>query len=77
MTLLLTTLCFASACLGAVVGVLLLFKLGRPRARVTLDMKFLHDPVCRGCGKALGSKALLEPLSMDTASDTFDISMRR
>lgn len=75
MTLLALGLCFGSGCLGAVVGVLLLFKLSKPRAQLTIDLVFKHDPVCRGCGKELGSKALLEPLSKGT--DSFSISITR
>ncbi len=75
MPLLVLALCFGSGCLGAVVGVLLLFKLSKPKAQLTVDLVFKHDPICRGCGKALGSKALLEPLA--EGSDTFDISITR
>lgn len=75
MTLFALALCFVSGCLGAVVGVLLLFKLAKPRAKVTLGLVFKHDPICRKCGAALGSKSLLEPLAEDT--DTFDVTIAR
>lgn len=75
MTILLVALCFASACLGAVAGVLLLFKLAKPQAIVTLELNLRHDPVCRKCGEPLGTKTMFETLSKGT--DTFPVTLRR
>lgn len=66
-------LCFACGCLGAVVGVLLLFKLSKPRAQLTVDIVFKRQPVCDACGKDLGTKHFLEA----KASDTFPITIQR
>lgn len=75
MTLLVLALCFGSGCLGAVVGVLLLFKLAKPRAMLTVDLVFKHDPVCRGCGKTLGTKTFFEEMSR--GKDSFPITLTR
>ena len=66
-------LCFACGCLGAVLGVTLLFKLSKPRAQLTVDIVFKRTPACDECGKALGTKHFLEA----KASDTFPVSITR
>lgn len=66
-------LCFACAVLGAVVGVLLLFRLSKPRALLTVDIVFKRVPTCDACGKELGTKHFLEA----KASDTFPITIAR
>lgn len=75
MTLFAIALCFVSGCLGAVVGVLLLFKLSAPKAQLTIDLVFKHDPICRKCGSALGTKAFFEPLT--AGKDSFPITIKR
>ena len=65
--------CFASAIVGAVVGVQLLFLLAKPHARVTVDLKLKTDPICPDCGRSYGPRELLE----NTASDTFDVTMKQ
>ncbi len=65
-------LCFASAVLGAVVGVKLLFLLAKPHAKITLDLKLKTDPVCPDCGRTYGPRELLE----NVATDTFDVTMK-
>lgn len=67
-------LCFASGCLGAVVGVKLLFLLATPRAKIDLTLKLKGDPKCPGCGMELGAKHLL---AEQEASDEFDVTMRQ
>jgi len=66
-------LCFASAVVGAVVGVQLLFWLSKPRAKITLDVKLKSDPVCPDCGRKYGPKDLLE----NVATDEFDVTMKQ
>lgn len=66
-------LCFVSAVVGAVAGVQLLFLLAKPRARITLDLKFKGDPKCPSCGEELGTKALFDEKK---ATDTFDVTMK-
>ena len=74
MTLTQLAFCFASAVVGAVVGVMLLFALAKPKAIVTLDLTLRGDPKCPGCGQALGAKQLLDG---QKASDEFEVTMRR
>lgn len=54
-------------------GVQLLFLLAKPHARVTVDLKLKTDPICPDCGRAYRPRELLE----NTASDTFDVTMKQ
>lgn len=72
MTLAQLAFCFASAVVGGVVSVKLLFWLAKPHARVTVDLKLKTDPICPDCGRAYGPRELLE----NVASDTFDVTMK-
>ncbi len=73
MTLTLCALSFACGCLGAVVGVLLLFKLAKPRAQLTIDLVLKQKPLCDACGVQLGTRHCFE----SKASDTFPVTIKR